>query len=201
MCVNTLIVISVIFCEFSINFSFRKFLLLCIGWFSLKLWEVLYLIILLWLFKDSFDIYYIYVRNIMRPFHHAHKIHFIYTLNVWMLWYRPLTLCQMKQLWTVTPISHLILALNLNRLLHGTHKQPCVADHFWSIYRLLSCIWTSIRMLRIKRTTVLRLFHAIWRPSASPCHPSTLVGGFTFISTLSAWSHTYVCLIVGTRKV
>ena len=29
------------FREFSLNFSFRKFLLRCIGWFSLKLWEVL----------------------------------------------------------------------------------------------------------------------------------------------------------------
>ena len=29
------------FCEFSLKFSFRKFLLRCMGWFSLKLWEVL----------------------------------------------------------------------------------------------------------------------------------------------------------------
>ena len=29
------------FHEFSLNFSFRKFLLRCIGWFSLKLWKVL----------------------------------------------------------------------------------------------------------------------------------------------------------------
>ena len=29
------------FREFSLNFSFRKFLLRCMGWFSLKLWEVL----------------------------------------------------------------------------------------------------------------------------------------------------------------
>ena len=42
MCVNTLIIISVIFVNFhQIYFSFRKFLLWCMGWFSLKLWEVL----------------------------------------------------------------------------------------------------------------------------------------------------------------
>ena len=29
------------FCKFSLKCSFRKFLLRCIGWFSLKLWEVL----------------------------------------------------------------------------------------------------------------------------------------------------------------
>ena len=29
------------FREYSLNFSFRKFLLWCMGWFSLKLWEVL----------------------------------------------------------------------------------------------------------------------------------------------------------------
>ena len=32
--------------------------------------------------------------------------------------------------------------------------------------------------------TLLSLFHTIWRPSAGPCHPSTLEGGFTFIFTL-----------------
>ena len=43
MCENTLIIISCFFFFSWIfrNFTFRKFLLRCMGWFSLKLWEVL----------------------------------------------------------------------------------------------------------------------------------------------------------------
>ena len=42
LCVNTLINHFCYFREFSLNFSFRKFLLQCMGWFSLKLWEVIF---------------------------------------------------------------------------------------------------------------------------------------------------------------
>ena len=130
-----------------------------------------------------------------------------------MLWYRSLTLCQMKQLWTVIshpgfkqpsawyPQAPIHGCTNASRVVsrvwvHGTHKHPYTADHSWSIYRLLSCIWhVTIRMLPIQHTliegTLSSLFHTIWRPSAVPWHPRTLVGGFTLISTLSAWSHTF----------
>ena len=111
----------------------------------------IYLIMLLWLvLKHSFVVYLYKEHNarISSCAWNTFYLHFAY--YVWMLWYRSLTLCQMKQLWTVISISYLILGVN--SLLHGPHKHPYTADHSWSIYSLLSCIWTRIRMSPIRHT-------------------------------------------------
>ena len=98
----------------------------------------IYLIMLLWfIFKHSFVVYLCKEHNAQIS-SCAWNTFYLYFACVWMLLYRYLALCHMKQLWTVISISHLILGLNS---LHGTHhKHTYTADHSWSIYSLLSCI-------------------------------------------------------------
>ena len=159
----------------------------------------IYFILLLWfIFKHCFVVY-LYKEHNARISSCAWNMFYLHFAYVWMLWYRSLTLCQMKQLWTVISTSYLILGLN--SLLHGTHRHPYTADHSWSIYSLLSCIWKSAchQFNTLRRDTCESIPHNLkaFCGSLPPQHTCRRIHiNFHLISL-----EPYICLIVGKRKV
>ena len=154
----------------------------------------IYLIMLLWfIFKHSFVVYLCKEHN-ARISSCAWNTFYLYFAYIWMLWYRSLTLCQMKQLWTVgfkqPPAWHPQAPI---------HRWPLLKYLQPSVLHLNSHPHVTNSTHFNRRDTCESIPHNLkaFCGSLPPQHTCRRIHIHFHLISLEP----YICLIVGTRKV